>query len=133
MTSVRDGWHGLGRPVDIALHDAAERAAEGADEGPAERSANRVPDGIPGSGGTGASGAAGSARMPPVPVPIAGTSSLGGTPRRQPVATRDRQVPGPSLPRRAGSLVRRWVTRVVSFLRRLPGRLGLTSGDADTS
>ena len=45
-----------------------------------------------------------------------------------PLVARDPTALGPSLPRRAGSLVRRWVTRVVSFLKRLPVRLGLRAG-----
>ena len=45
-----------------------------------------------------------------------------------PLVARDPTALGPSLPRRAGSLVRRWVTRVVSFIKRLPVRLGLRTG-----
>ncbi len=63
----------------------------------------------------------------PRSVPVAGNELQLVRSTDTPMVARDPTSLGPSLPRRAGSLVRRWITRVVSFVRRLPGKLGFGS------
>ena len=120
-----------GKTAPVPTPAPTDARAEGLDQGgngPAAPDAGAPEpvrrDVVPEPGSTSGALAARSPTLPVTPAELV-------EPAEGPIVARDPTELGPSLPRRAGSLVRRWVTRVVSFVRRLPAKLGFGRGCED--
>ena len=109
--------------VGARLADAPVAVPE---SGPAGESAVVGPDDAGVAAAPKASVESALSRVPSTSLAVTAPGGAAGDPGGAdgPLVARDPTALGPSLPRRAGSLVRRWITRVVSFVRRLPRRLG---------
>ena len=157
--AVVAGWHRRGRPLDVMLEEPAPPvpapvSAPVPTPAPAAppRSLGGTPAHRPGTGASSekemepssdsASGAADVPERTPLDEPdgpksvstaliVVAVPTGASEPGDAVPAVPDRTALGPSLPRRAGSFVRRWVRRVVSFVKGLPEKLGWRGAEAD--